>query len=330
MRILLVIIFVFINSRLIAQDNKNFNNVNLQLIEEVNLTEFDIFEATGLSLDTLGNIVFFDWNRQFIGRTSIGNISDINLFAGKKGKGPGEFQNVLTTEIDQNEIYVAAIENRKISKWSLDGEMIKEYPIRTKNVFPTRMTVCNEAPFLYILSRQYWRDGILHVYNKEVGHIKSFAKVSGRDEQHVFYNEGYLTCDDSGNLYHSLMYVNKIRKYSPSGELILEREVYGIEENKEILEVDGRWTSLHKEAKTIGGDIHTLDEKLYVAFSGIRPRRFTTIDVYSTDKIEYQYSIEMPNQFLNFAINQDNIVTIDRQRRDDDVWLRVYSYRTNE
>lgn len=327
---LLIIIFYLTTTNLFAQVSRDFESVDLQLVDEINLSEFEVFGPTGLSLDSNGTIILFDNQTKHILKSSINKIREWIPFTSSKGRGPGEFQNVWTTDIDDNEIYVAAIENRKISKWSLNGEMLTEYPIRTKYVFPIRMAVCSGNNYIYVLSRQYWRNGILHLYDKEGNHSRSFGKISGRDEQHIFYNEGYLECDENGNLYHSLMYVNEIRKYSPEGDLLLKEKVYGDLENKEVIEKDGRWIDLHSEAKTIGGNIQYLNNKLFVAYSGIRPRRFTTIDVYSSDDIEYQYSIEMPVQFRNFAINNNNIVTLDKHRQEDDVWLRIYSYQSNE
>jgi hypothetical protein len=322
------ILLLIYTTSVYSQTDRTYTDVNLQLIEEINLSEIDVFTPTGLSMDDSGNIVFFDFDRQFIAHTTLEDISSIELYGGKQGRGPGEFQNVWTTDIDEGMIYVSEINNPKISKWSLEGNLLEEYAIKTKYVIPTRFTLCENNDLMYILSRQYWRRGILHQFDKRGGHIKSFQKIDSRDERHVFYTGGYLECDGSGNLFYAPMYVNKIRKYNPQGELIVEKEVFGGFENENIIERNGRWIDLHKEAKTISGDIHIhiQDNELYVAYSGIRARRFQTIDIYAADNIVYKHSISMPRMFANFTLSDQHIITIERESRDADSWLRVYTY----
>jgi hypothetical protein len=73
---LLIIIFYLTTTNLFAQVSRDFESIDLQLVDEINLSEVEVFGPTGLSLDLNGTIILFDNQTKHIHKSNINNIKE--------------------------------------------------------------------------------------------------------------------------------------------------------------------------------------------------------------------------------------------------------------
>ena len=85
-------------------------------------------EAVFFNTDEEGNFYVTDWDRKRIQKYNPEGKFLITI--GRKGQGPGEFQNLSTVRFDKNNhIYVTDIANRRISFFDKEGNYLKQISI---------------------------------------------------------------------------------------------------------------------------------------------------------------------------------------------------------
>jgi hypothetical protein len=320
---ILIIILMLVNA--INTDERVIKDVNISMINEINLSEYDMFLPQSLDMDSAVNIAFFD---RGLSKIAIKNSNDNSLitFGEGKGRGPREFQRIWDLELnEEGEIFLTDMDKQKIIKWNILQEFKEELDIEERFVRPSRFTLCKDDKIMYVLSAQYGRKGIISKFDMRGKHLMSFLKIDSHEKRLPYYTDGEMACDDNGNLYYTGRFTNVIRKYNSNGKVVFDREVFGFEGNEKITEKDGMFTTIAKDVKRATGEVYIINENLLVAFSGRKDGLLKVIDIYSTTDGAYKYSFELPNLFESFTISDDRIATFEKSASED-IKLCIYSY----
>lgn len=309
-----------------AQDNRVLADYKLEKIQDILLSDYDIFRPNLIDINKGGSIIFFDFARYELVVYEMG--SKAFQFYGNRGKGPKEFGQIFDVKVDENDdIYLVDTGNNKIVKWALQGKYIGEMSVGTRFIRPARFTLCKDSDVMYILSSQYGRDGLLHKYDKAGNLQQSFHKIEGNKERSPYFTDGTLACDEHQNLYYAKRYVNEIMKFDKNGEHVYTIPFYDTEKYKDIKIVQGKFYALNPSAPRYSSNIYYLDEKLYVSYSGLPKNfRYRFIDVYSEVSQEYLYSIQLPFEFREFVMNEKRIIIL-REDEKGEMYLTVFEYK---
>ncbi|MFA5669692.1 MAG: 6-bladed beta-propeller [Balneolaceae bacterium] len=320
--ILLFILAYSINTS--AQGKRIIGDYKLEVIEDIILSDYDIF-TPGLPAITSDNkLVLFDFNlyKLFVYNSDLTNYQSF----GSKGRGPKEFGQIFDIDVNsKGEILLLDTSNNKIIKVDANGTFKKEIPIGSGSIRPLRFTICDQNSIMYILSFQNSKDGFLHQYDNDGKLKKSFSKTKIKGLEFAYHTDGRLDCDDAGNLYYATLAVNEIKKYNANGELIYNMPVFDSVPNEKITERDGKFVSLNPSATRFSGNIYYIDGKLYVSYSGEASYSYRYIDVYNEERQEYLYSIQFPYKFQRFVITKDKIAIL-REDENEESYLTVYKY----
>ncbi|MEP1152309.1 MAG: hypothetical protein ABJH08_11330 [Balneola sp.] len=309
-----------------SAQERNYKEIGLELVEKIKLSDHEIFRPNLLSSNKKGDVVFFDYVKFQI--VHYNNEESVVKFMGEgKGRGPEEFQMVMDLKINNNGVIsIADREKGKIIRWSKSGNFIEEYKTKEKFMRPSRIAACENEKEIYILSSQYSPKGIFHYIDieNEVNNT-SFFKIKDVDKRLPYYTDGELDCDEEGNLYFASRYVNSIKKYDKTGNLIFDIPVYGFEPNEKIMEKKGRLFSPAKDVRRASGDIYMFGINLLVGFSNHKYSDLKLIDVYNPVNGKYRFSIDVPFKFQEFSLSDNNIFFISEES-DNEIYLLVYRY----
>jgi hypothetical protein len=324
-KIIATIFLTFLVIVSISAQERSIADYKFEIVEDILLSEHEIFRPNLIDAYKDEKIVFFDFTRSKLVIYDIDNNSFSLL--GNKGRGPKEFGQIFDLKVDNDgEIYLIDTGNYKMVKWGVNGDYLGEMSVGSRFVKPARFALCKNSDLMYILSSQYGRKGLLHLYDKDGTLKKSFHKIANKEERFVYYTDGSLTCGEQNNLYYVKLYINEIMKFNPKGQIEYELPVYNSEPNEELIITKGNFITLNPEARRYSGDVYYLNNKLFVSYLGLPQNfRFRYIDVYSENKQEYLHSIQLPYEFREFAITDDKIVTI-REDEDGEMYLTVFKY----
>ncbi len=320
----IVLLFVIISSNLKSQD-RVYKDVDLTFIKDLKLSDHGVYNPDLLSANERGDIVVFDYAEYKLAHATVDNM-EFNLFSkGGRGRGPAEFQMVMDLELDEEgNIYITDSRKGKLVQWNTLGEFIKEYKANKHLPAPSRLTRCSNGN-LYVLSQQYSKKGIFHRVSKEGKLLNSFFKIDTFEKRLAYFTDGRLSCDENEYLYHSPLYINEIKKFNSDGELIFKIPIYGFEKNEKILVKDGRFYDPAPDIRRATGDIFVRDGIMIVAYSDRKDMDSQLLDVYSSEKGVYQYSIEIPSIFNEIAVTSKNIVLL-REDKSGEFYISLYSH----
>lgn len=322
---LLYFSFTIHGSNFLNLDSRNYKDVELDLIQEIITDEYDIYLPQTLSIDNENNLVFLDQATMKIYLSSISSI-DFKSFGNGKGRGPGEFLSVWDMVVDnEGNILTTDMDKIKVIQWNTNGEFIAEYNLGSKHLTPSRMAVCNNHDWMYILSAQYGPNGIIHRVGRDGKHHNVFQKIKNQMERMPFYTDGNLACDEKGNLIFASAYNDFIRKYSPDGTMIFEKKVFDFEPNKNIMIRDGRFFEKAEDTRRSSGEIYTIEDHFIVGYSNRVDELMNTIDFYKVKDGGYEYSIKLPHYFDSFTIKKGLIATLTTDKIKGKI-IRVYKY----
>ena len=322
-------LMIFIGYEAMAiQNNKDlerqYYEAGLQLQKSVNLSTEGIFLANALAFANDETAVLYSWYEAKLYTVNLSN-GEVIYLAGNEGKGPGEYMYIRDIEVDSRGIlFMTDVEKQVITLRNLKGDFIAEYNQLGRFMQPSRIALCKDETIIYGTSRQYWVDGLLHKFDRNLTPLNTFHLIEDKDKRSIFHTSGGLSCDEKHNLYYTSRYQNFIKKFDADGNLIYEKEVVDFEPNKEIIEIEGRWTFLHKEAKSVSGEVRYQDGYLYVSFSGRRGRNFDTIDIYRAEDGVYVKSIKFDTVFREFDLRGNAILTIS-QNKEEEYFLNHYT-----
>ena len=310
------------------QNNKDlerqYYEAGLELHRSVNLSAEGIFLAQALAFANDETAVLYDWREAKLYKVDLSN-GEIQYLGGRKGNGPGEYNNIWEIKADPiGTLFMSDATKRVITLRDLEGDFIAEYSNLGKWMRPGRITLCKDNFTIYGISRQYWKDGLLHKFDRNLNRLHTFYLIDDPDKRFPFHIDGDLSCDEENNLYYVSKYQNFIKKFDADGNLIYEKEVVDFEPNKEIVEIEGRWINLHKEAKSVSGEVRYQNGYLYVSFSGRRGRNFDTIDIYRAEDGVYVKSIKFDTVFREFDLRGNAILTIS-QNKEEEYFLNHYT-----
>ena len=323
------ILLIFISHEAAAlQSNKDaeryYYEAGLQRQNSVNLSTKEILGAQASAFADDETAVLYDWKVGKLYRVDFNN-GEIQYLGGRKGNGPGEYSSIWEINVDpEGTMFMVDAGKHVITLRNLEGEYINEYSNLGRFVQPTRITLCKDNSTIYAISNQYWKDGLLHKFDRNLNRLHTFYLIDDPDIRSIFHTDGDLSCDEKNNLYYVSKYQNFIKKFDADGNLVYEKEVVDFEPNKEIVEIEGRWTFLHKEAKSVSGEVRYQDGYLYVSFSGRRGRNFDTIDIYRAEDGVYVKSIKFETVFREFDLRGNAILTIS-QNKEEEYFLNYYT-----
>lgn len=312
-----------------AQDNRNYVDYNIEIVQDILLSDFEIYRPNLLDIYEGDRAIFFDFASYNLIVFDM-ESGEFNYY-GNRGKGPKEFGQIFDLKVDEDGVvYLLDTGNNKMIKWHHLGDYREEISVGSRFIRPARFTLCKGSNIMYVLSSQYGKDGLLHRYNKSGDLKNSFHLIEGNKERSPYYTDGKLACDDEGGVYYAKRYVNDIVKFNNEGKKVYTISVFDTEKFKDIDIVNGKFYALNPSAPRYSSNIYYLNDKLFVSYSGLPKNfRYRYIDVYSENNQKYLHSIKLPFEFREFVIDEESI-SIFREDENGEMYLTIFSYKYEE
>jgi hypothetical protein len=143
---------------------------------------------------------------------------------GRKGEGPGEFNQPTAIAVDaKDRIYVASMGGR-VAIFEPSGELAGEFRHTFPSAFITELLIAPKD--LYVACFDAVDDKVVHRYDATHHYVSSFsdswsAVKSMPPDEETWCNGGMIDIGADGNLYYTQFTPYEIRKFSPTGELLL-------------------------------------------------------------------------------------------------------------
>jgi 6-bladed beta-propeller len=201
---------------------------NFHVLEELVVggddEEYDVVfgRIADIAVDSHGRIFVLDGGEVCVKVYNPDSLTTWRI--GRKGEGPGEFNQPTAIAIDtEDRIYVASMGGR-IAIFEASGELAGEFRHQFQGggmVTDLRVAARN----LYIACFDPVDDKIVHRYNGK-HYVSSFSdswsavKTMPPDEEFA-WNGGTIDIGSDGNVYYTQFTPYEIRKFSPTGELLL-------------------------------------------------------------------------------------------------------------
>lgn len=172
--------------------------------------------------DDLGNIYSIGSNSNNIityhpdGRVTYfwsGNLSFIH--------GETFSQSSLIRVSDQDEVFVTLKSLRLVLRYNSEGNILKPLEIEK----PVSSLSFDSKGNIFVSLEGGDKNGnLIHVFNRNGKLIRRFGeiKVTGKPD---FFHESQIVHDEKDNLFQIFMYFPYIRKYTPDGKLVFEKEI---------------------------------------------------------------------------------------------------------
>lgn len=327
--VLICVLFLFLTNYTKAQDQRKYPDYKLEIVQDILLSDFEIYRPNLLDIYKGNKAIFFDFASYNLIVFDM-KSGEFNYF-GNRGKGPKEFGQIFDLKVDEDGVvYLLDTGNNKIVKWHHLGDYLEEVSVGSRFIRPARFSLCKDSNIMYVLSSQYGKDGLLHRYNKS-GNLKtSFHQIEGNKERSPYFTDGKLACDNEGNVYYAKRYVNDILKFNNEGEEVYTIPVFDTEKYEDIDIVNGKFYALNPSAPRYSSNIYYLNDKLFVSYSGLPKNfRYRYIDVYSDTDEQYLHSIKLPFEFREFVIDEESI-SIFRENERGEMYLTIFSYKYEE
>lgn len=350
---MLCLFFIIAFNRVAAQDepdkknvrivhNEKINNqdrvdISLELVKQIGSEDGDdnntFFLPLDVAVDKEGNILVLDTGNF---RVQIFNKDgEFVRSIGRKGQGPGEFSSHPThIDVDEEDnILIVTSGGRILTRLSKEGNHLNRFTNKIKCdnytllslnkvigsyfpddiVIPANRPIPDEKQCNYVF-------GIFDIEGKVLG---EYGELKEYDNE-LLNRRGnlcYLALDNSGNIYISFAYQNRIEKYSPTGSLMLyiDRKL-GYEIATKIVKEKARSTPTILQIPTItpvsaGISIDHLN-RIWVA-TYIKQDKQSFVDKYKNMVFEIFNSdgilistIPVPHYFATFKIFNDRLYMV--------------------
>lgn len=223
------------------------------------------------------------------------------------GEGAHQVGNLFDIQPSLEGVLLTDVVNRRVSEWSRKGEWTRN--IDLENVTPSRLATCKDGSF-YVLLENHHIKGMLAYVDSNHTLQSHFQRVSRFHESSIFHRDGALVCAQN-NLVFGAFYFDYLRSYAPDGTLRWSRNLMGFEKNEKLLvqgENDlGRYFTINPKARRSIGNIHSVQNDLWVSFSGRSDGLMTRIDVYHSQTGEYIQSIKTQEVFSEFVVSSEGV-----------------------
>jgi hypothetical protein len=143
---------------------------------------------------------------------------------GRKGGGPGEFDQPTAIGVDaEDRVYVASMGGR-VAVFTPGGEVVEEFRQKIADGFVVRL--CPAPKGLYIACFDAVDDKVVHQYDAKHRYVRSFSDSWSAVEKmpldvERWCNGGAIDVGPDGGVYYTQFTPYEIRKFSPDGELLL-------------------------------------------------------------------------------------------------------------
>jgi hypothetical protein len=174
-----------------------------------------------LASDSKGQIIVADYTQNEIRRfaadgTLIGPI-------GKAGDGPGEYRFVVAIGVDaKDNLYVVG--SKRVRMYDASDKFVSDFRDDSPNLVRSLRALPDGSLFLAEYDAQ--TNTVLQKYAgmKRVTQFGAPFKFSGQyaDQMMMAYAGGFIDVGADGMIYYSQMSPYEIRKYTPSGDLLLQ------------------------------------------------------------------------------------------------------------
>lgn len=177
---------------------------------------------TDIAVDSRGRMLILDMGFSHV--TIYDPDSMIVHTIGRKGEGPGEFNQPTAIGVDaEDRFYVASIGGR-IAVFGRDGVLVEEFRQHLPWSFVTGVTPIADG--LYMTALDSKTKKIVHRYDSRHRYLSSFSDSWSAveklpEDMERWCNGGQIDIGRDGFVYYTQYTPYEIRKFSPGGELLL-------------------------------------------------------------------------------------------------------------
>lgn len=196
---------------------------------------------------------------------------NISSSLGKKGKGPGEFNEPCFAVLKNRKLYVADVLNHRIQIFHENGKFINSFSA-VRLLCSTKFVVDNQG-YIFLPNLSFDNTSLYIKYNANGEIINRYGKQIEYQDPIISRAKNYilLEIDQENNIYTIFYEVPLIRKYDSFGKLIWEKGIRHVREiNKRVKHIN-KIKSKENMKKTFQSlAIYSMiyKEKLYVKYSG--------------------------------------------------------------
>jgi len=283
---------------------RNFKNIKIE--KTIHFKSKNVYHPIMIRVDDDEDIYLYDLSVQKI--KMLKNEKTINFGEGI-GKGPREFTNIVDYRINNDTVYIADNQLKKISTFKKNGVFIT-----TKNLNFSIHRILILRNKIVISSGSTSSDKYFMLLDKKFNLIKNFGNridMVYPASKRLFFSEGNLCTDGVSRIFYAFAYHGLILSFDIKTDKF--SYVYTIDKTpmpKIETFANGRFARAPKEAPISCLSLSYDNGKLYVlslAGEGIDKTRYTVFDVYSAQTVKYEYSFKIPAR-LNRAVVKNNVI----------------------
>lgn len=195
---------------------------SIDLLEKMENNDFFMKSIMGVDADE-NNIYFLDHDLGTVFRVDKNTAKLVNTI-GSKGQGPGELQAGMSIRVINNMVFVSDVNFNGIKIFSPEGKTVKEF----KTVIRSKCVEVNKKNEIFVIGVSPEGFPNISVYNMDGKKIREFLKFpfknTGRPS-YILNSEMEFRIDKDENMVIVFVLKKLIRKYTPKGELLWEKEI---------------------------------------------------------------------------------------------------------
>lgn len=201
--------------------SRNLKSNGLEKVSEINLSEeFNLFQPYLLNTFKNNNLVFFDPSPDQLNFVTLDSAFTLTKKFGGYGKGPGQYLNVLSLTVDDDNSSIIALDDRnsKLDTWSFEGELKNTESIKNSNIY---RVIAHRSSFIAHNSRD--PENFIYIQSNNPSEKKVIAKAKIDVEHPVerfFVLSGNIAAESSTNsIYYAGWGNSLIQSYDMEGGL---------------------------------------------------------------------------------------------------------------
>ena len=231
-------------------------------------------------------------------------VVELNKIAGRKGSGPGEFEDISDIQVLNNSILISDENRARLNKFSLEGEFEKSYAGKNFQIHRFVALNLNHVITLSFLKGEY----VIKVIDTEKDYVKQNFLKKDNDLSPIVY-EGKIAANKNGEIFYSGFSEPVLIKFSEDEEKQFSVDhVDSYSSLTNYIKMDtGNGFSSYRYSPT--AEFYTISSAYFNDMVCILVKRGEDkyVDFYNSDNGKYQYSIEVSSKAIELDVDEGDL-----------------------